>query len=101
MVQQAEAENAPPGAIDFSKVNVPPSEIPSMPVRDWVEYRARAVRNAMLQGANPTEAHQQVTQLQMNGFRDYAQQALMHLEGGNPLAAASALRAAYHTSCSQ
>lgn len=95
MVQQAEAENAPPGAIDFSKVNVPPSEIPNMPVKDWVEYRARAVRNAMLQGANPTEAHAQVTQLQMSGFRDYAQQAMMHLEGGNPLAAASALRAAY------
>jgi hypothetical protein len=95
MVQQATEGTKPPGEIDFSKVNVPPSEIPSMSVKDWVEYRARAVRNAMLQGANPTEAHQQVTQLQMQGFRDYAQQALLHLEGGNPLAAASALRAAY------
>lgn len=95
MIQQAVEESKPPGAIDFSKVNVPPSEIPNMPVKDWVAYRARAVRNAMLQGASPAEAHQQVTQLQMSGFRDYAQQALMHLEGGNPLAAASALRAAY------
>lgn len=95
MVAQAEAQNAPPGAIDFSKVNVPPNEIPNMPVKDWVQYRARYVRDAMLQGKSGQEAQAEVTKMQQQGFLDYANQALMHLQSGNPLAAASALRAAY------
>jgi hypothetical protein len=95
MLQQAEAQSAPPGAIDFSKVNVPPSEIPNMPVKDWVQYRARYVRDAMLQGKTGQEAQAEVTKMQQQGFLDYANQALMHLQGGNPLAAASSLRAAY------
>jgi phage I-like protein len=49
----------------------------------------------MMQGMKPAEAHAEVTRMQQQGFVDYAQQALMHLQGGNPNAAATALRAAY------
>jgi len=95
MAQQAAAQAAPPGHIDFSKVDFEAGDIPNMPVTEWVDYRARMVRGLMAQGMKPTEAHAQVTQLQQQGFVDYAQQALMHLQGGNANAAATALRAAY------
>ena len=95
MAEEATAASAPPGAIDFSQVDFDAADIPSMPVRDWVDYRAREVRNLMAQGMNAQEAHASVTQLQQQGFVDYAQQSLMHLQRGDSRAAAAALRAAY------
>jgi hypothetical protein len=95
MADEAERAAAPPGAIDFSKVDFRADEIPNMPVSDWVEYRGREVRNLMAQGRSAREAHAEVTALQQQGFIDYSTQALMHLQAGNAPAAASALRAAY------
>ena len=95
MAEEAQQRSAPPGAIDFSKVDFSAADIPPMPVKDWIAYRARAVRDLMLQGKTGQEAHAEVTKMQQQGFIDYAQQALMHLQGGNANAAATALRAAY------
>lgn len=95
MAEKATAAAAPPGDIDFSKVDFEAGDIPNMPVRDWVEYRAGMVSDLMLQGATAPEAHAKVTQMQQQGFVNYAQQSLMHLQAGNANAAATALRAAY------
>lgn len=95
MAEQAQERSAPPGAVDFSKVDFNSGDIPNMPVKDWVDYRARMVRNLMAQGMKPADAHAQVSKIQQQGFIDYAQQALMHLQSGNANAAATALRAAY------
>lgn len=95
MAEEAQQRSAPPGAIDFSMVDFTAADIPSMPVKDWIDYRARSVRDLMLQGKTAQEAHAEVTKMQQQGFVDYAQQALMHLQSGNANAAATALRAAY------
>jgi hypothetical protein len=95
MAEEAQQRSAPPGQIDFSQVDFEAGDIPNMPVSDWIEYRAGMVSDLMMQGADAPSAHAKVTQMQQQGFVDYAQQALMHLQGGNSGAAATALRAAY------
>lgn len=99
MAEEARQRSAPPGEIDFSQVDFDANELPSMGVKDWVDYRQSAIQDLLMRGMSEREAYEQgmqsVTTLQQQGFVDYAQQALMHLQGGNPRAAANALRAAY------
>lgn len=99
MAQQAREQNAPPGAIDFSQTDIRPDEIPNMPVKDWVAYRQQALKSLTARGMPidkaMEESTQSVTRLQQQGFMDYAQQAVQHMQTGNMRAAATAMRAAY------
>lgn len=95
MAEEAAAQNAPPGDIDFSQVDWRPDEIPNMTVGDWVEYRNVMVDTMLAEGASMQEAMQTVTRMQQQNAVDYMSQAEYHLGMGNPQAAASSLRMAF------
>lgn len=85
-----EQMSEPPEEIDFM-----PDEMPNMSVRDWAEYRSRAVGEMMRGGMGEAEANDQITKLQHSGFMSLGQQALAMLQAGDTQNAARALKAAY------
>jgi hypothetical protein len=99
MAQEATAASKPPGAIDFSKVDFEPGEMPNMSVPDWVGFRQQAIKSLTARGVPINQAYEQamksVSQMQQQNFVDYATQAHAHLMAGDSRAAALAMRAAY------
>jgi len=81
--------------VDWSNVQAMPEDMPTMGTKDWVDYRKKMVTSALMQGKSADEAHQMVDNIQQRGFLREGQSALAYLTGGNPVAAARALKAAY------
>lgn len=93
---QTQAILPSPKQFDWSEVQqVDPAGIPSMPTRDWQEYRKRYVATAGLRGLTPAQAHEQISAIQHQGFRNHAAQAMQLLQANEWQRAAMALRAAY------
>ena len=72
-----------------------PGEIPRMSTRDWEEYRRAKVDALTLQGMSAMDAHQRITQMQMEGFTNHAMQAWQLLGAGDWRSASASLTAAY------
>jgi hypothetical protein len=88
----------PDQAFDWAEVaetGVRPEDIPNMTVKDWVQYRQKAVSAAILRGETPQQAHEAVTKMQMQGAQSNLMQAGFLLQAGNPRGAALAARAAF------
>lgn len=88
----------PDQAFDWAEVaetGVRPEDIPNMTVKDWTQYRQKAVSAAILRGETPQQAHEAVTKMQMQGAQSNLQQAAFLLKAGNPRGAALAARAAF------
>lgn len=95
-VQNQAAQEVPQEeGFDWSGVEAMPDEMPSMSVRDWVEYRSRAIGEMMRGGVSEKDAHDQITQMQHSGFMSLGQEALALLQAGDMQNAAKALKAAY------
>lgn len=97
--RQAPPQAAPPVSepqgFDWSSVSVPPDEIPSVPVKDWVAFRKAKIEALMLQGMTASEAHDEVTKIQQGGFIREAQSAFQFLQIGDAQSASRAMKAAY------
>lgn len=92
----AVSQPAQDGPVNFAEAPiVPVDDMPSMSTQDWIAYRSASVADMIAQGASPNEAHEAVTQMQMRGFTNYAQQAMQFLGMGDPGRAAMSLKAAY------
>ena len=82
-------------AARLGNIEAMPDDMPSMGTRDWIAYREEMVPALMMQGMSASEAHQEVSAMQHQGFVRYGQQAAMMLQAGNQQGAARALKAAY------
>lgn len=80
---------------DWSSVQVSPDEIPSVPTKDWVEYRKQMIDALTMQGMSVREAHDEVTAIQQGGFMRESQAALTFLQMGDSQSASRAMKAAY------
>lgn len=94
---QRQAVRSEPQTVDFSQLEIDPSEVPDMKTDDWKRYRAELM-DAARQSGNPeavSRANDMVTEMQQKGFLNYAQQGLALQQAGNVRGAMSAYRAAY------
>jgi hypothetical protein len=82
-------------AAALGNADIDPADMPRFSTRDWEAYREEYVTGAILQGIDPLTAHNQVTDMQQQGFLRFGQQAAAMLDAGNPMGAARALTAAY------
>lgn len=82
-------------AARLGNIDAMPDDMPAMGTRDWIAYREEMVPALMMQGMSASEAHQEVSAMQHQGFVRYGQQAAMMLGAGNVQGAARALKAAY------
>jgi hypothetical protein len=91
------AISARPQLVDFSNLDIDPKDVPDMKTDDWKQYRAQLMDAARLSGdpSRVENANKMVTQMQQEGFLNYAQQGLALQQAGNVKGAMAAYRAAY------